>query len=116
MASYEPEVRRLTRAARRLIRQAIPKVREQVDRAAKIIGYGFGPRYADLICILMPTKAGVNLGFYRATELPDPQRILEGTGKLHRHVKLKSLVDVESPALRGMLRAAIRAYKERSNG
>ena len=116
LASYSPEVRRLTLKARVLIRKAIPKVQEQIDRPAKIIGYGFGPRYAGLICVLMPTKAGVNLGFYRAIDLPDPKGILEGTGKLHRHVKLKSPADVESPALSAMLRAALVAYRKRSNG
>ena len=116
LASYPPEIRRLAQKARSLLLEAIPGVQEQVDTSAKIIGYGFGPRYADLICVIMPVKAGVNLGFYRATELPDPEGILEGTGKLHRHVKLKSPTDVESPALRAMLGAALDAYKARSHG
>ena len=115
LASYPPEIRRLAQKARSLLLEVIPGVQEKVDTSAKIIGYGFGPRYADLICVLMPTKAGVNLGFYRAVELPDPKRILEGTGKLHRHVKLKAEADLDSPAVRAMLKAALAAHRKRSN-
>ena len=116
LATYSPDVRRLAIKARSLIRGLIPGVQEELDKSSKIIGYGFGPKYADLICVLMPTKAGVNLGFYRAVELPDPTGILEGTGKLHRHVKLEAPADVESRALRTILRAALLAYRKRSNG
>ena len=33
--------------------------------------------------------AHVNVGFFRGAELADPQGLLEGAGKLMRHVKLK---------------------------
>ena len=53
------------------------------------------------------SKAGVNLGIAYAMELPDPKKILEGTGKLHRHVKLKSEADLENLALINLLKAAL---------
>ena len=85
----------------------IPDISERVDAKARIIGYGYGPKYADMVCMLMPTKAGVNLGIAYAMELPDPTKLLEGTGKLHRHVKLKSKVDLETAALKSLLKAAV---------
>jgi hypothetical protein len=45
-------------------------------------------------------------------ELPDPAKLLEGTGKLHRHVKLKSKADLETAALKSLLKAAV-ARRER---
>ena len=33
-------------------------------------------------------KAHVNVGFFRGADLPDPDQLLEGTGKFMRHVKL----------------------------
>jgi len=45
----------------------------------------------------------VNLGIAYAMELPDP----EGTGKLHHHVKLKSKADLETAALKSLLKAAV---------
>ena len=65
-----------------------------------------------MVCMLMPTKAGVNLGIAYAMELPDPAKLLEGTGKLHRHVKLKSKADLETAALKSLLKAAV-ARRER---
>jgi hypothetical protein len=107
LGGYAPEVRNLALAARAFVLKAIPGAIEQVDAQARIIGYGFGPKYADTVCIIMPTKAGVNLGIAFAMELPDPQKILEGTGKLHRHVKLKQAADLEAPALKALLQAAL---------
>lgn len=51
----------------------------------------------------MPQAKWVNLGIYRAMELPDPHGLLQGTGKLHRHVKIHDLMDLKSPALRELL-------------
>src|SRR4026207_1276728 len=31
----------------------------------------------------------VNVGFFRGAELPDPNRLLEGTGRFMQHVKLR---------------------------
>ena len=107
LAPYPPEVRNLALAARSFIFKMIPDISEQVDLKARIIGYGYSPKYADTVCMLMPTKAGVNLGIAYAMELPDPAKLLEGTGKLHRHVKLQSKADLQNSALKSLLKAAI---------
>jgi len=113
LASFAPEVRNLALAARTLVLKMSPEIIEQVDLKARIIGYGFGPRYVDMVGMIMPTKAGVNLGIAYAMELPDPKKLLEGTGKLHRHVKLKSKSDLENAALKSLLKAAIAAAMTR---
>lgn len=51
-------------------------------------------------------KAHINVGFFRGAELPDPQRLLEGTGKVMRHVKLGPGRDVDDTALRKLIKAA----------
>lgn len=114
LSSCTPEVRSLALQARELILKVIPTIEEQVDSSAKIIGYGFGPRYADLLCVIMPQKFHVNLGFYKGTELPDPVGLLEGTGKVHRHVKLKMPAEIKSSALKKLLKAALIAHKKRA--
>lgn len=116
LAPCSPTVRALALKARSLILDVIPAIKEQIDMPAKIIGYGFGPKYADTVCVIMPTKAGVNLGFYNAVELPDPEGLLEGIGKRHRHVKLKDAEVIDSPALKALLRAAHDLYKQRTAG
>jgi hypothetical protein len=112
LGPYSPEVRNLAQAARTFVAKTVPGAIEQVDAKARIIGYGFGTKYADMICMLMPTKIGVNLGIAWATQLPDPQKLLEGTGKLHRHVKLKSVSDLKGAALKSLLRAGIARWKK----
>jgi hypothetical protein len=43
--------------------------------------------------------AHVNVGFFRGAEIADPEHLLEGTGKLMRHVKLRPDRDVDATAL-----------------
>ena len=109
LAPYPPEVRNLALATREYLLNLIPEAVEQANPKNKVIGYGFGSRYIDVVCALMPTKAGITLGIGWATELPDPEKLLEGTGKVHRHVKIKSKSDLRTPALRTLLKAAHKA-------
>lgn len=51
-------------------------------------------------------KAHVNVGFFRGAELHDPQHLLEGTGKLMRHVKLRPETETDPAALTELIRAA----------
>jgi hypothetical protein len=44
-------------------------------------------------------KYHVNVGFFRGAELPDPNGLLEGTGKFMRHVKLRPHGNVDTKAL-----------------
>lgn len=109
LAGYSPEVRDLACQARALVREVMPDATEQVDAPAKLIAYGLGSKMADTVCVIMPLKAGVNLGFYGGSTLPDPAGLLSGTGKRHRHVRLTTTGDVQAPALRALLRAAVAA-------
>ena len=56
--------------------------------------------------------AHVNVGFFRGAEIPDPDGLLEGTGKFMRHVKLKPERDVDDAALRKLIETA---YSEMKN-
>jgi len=114
LSAYSPEVRDLAVKTRRLILKTIPNLQEQVDLPSKLVGYGFSAKYADTVCVIMPAKAWITLGIARAAGLPDPGKLLEGKGKVHRHVKLRTTADVSAPALRQLLRAALAAYKNRS--
>ena len=113
LAGFAPEVRNLALAARAFVLEMTPDISERVDVKARMIGYSYGPKYADMVGMIMPTKAGVSLGIAYAMELPDPKKLLEGTGKLHRHVKLKSMSDLESAALKALLTASVAATVRR---
>ena len=107
LALYAPDIRSLAFETRAFLLEAIPGAMEVVDTKSKVIGYGFGTGYKDMVCSMMPTKAGITLGIAWATELPDPQKLLQGTGKVHKHVKLKTKSDLKTPALKALLQAAM---------
>lgn len=58
-------------------------------------------------------KAHVNVGFFFGAQLEDRTRLLEGSGKRMRHVKLKPGVAVNSTALRKLIEAAYVDIKAR---
>jgi hypothetical protein len=57
--------------------------------------------------------AHVGLGFFRGAELPDPQGLLQGTGKLMRHVKLKPAAALPGAALEALIAAAYQDMQRR---
>jgi len=50
--------------------------------------------------------AHVNVGFFRGAEIADPDRLLEGTGRFMRHVKLKPELGVDAAALTKLIHTA----------
>jgi hypothetical protein len=58
-------------------------------------------------------KAHVNVGFFFGALLKDPARLLEGTGKRGRHVKLWPGRDVDSAALARLVETAYVDIKAR---
>jgi len=111
---YSPEVQKLALATRAFVLRVIPKAIEMVDTKSKLIGFGFGTGYKDMICSLMPAKTWVTLGIGWGSELPDPEGLLEGSGKVHRHVKLKNESDLKVPALEALLKAGLARWESRS--
>jgi len=115
LALYPPEVRDIALAARELVAQAVPNATETVDRSARLIGYGYGPGYKDTICTLLLSRTGVKVGIARGSELPDPTQLLQGSGKVHRHVQLRTVGDVTNPGLKHLLEAAVAAWRQRKD-
>lgn len=114
LARYPGPVRETASAACRLLKAKLPGVAETVDESAKLLGYGYGPGYKGLVCTLIMSQTGVKLGIFRGSELPDPKRLMAGTGKVHRHVQLRSVDDTKQPGLSRLLKAALAAWRKRS--
>ena len=58
----------------------------------------------------------VSVGFFRGAELPDPDRLLEGAGRLMRHVKLRSGRSGRDDALAILIATAYDDMKNRLEG
>jgi hypothetical protein len=110
---YPAEIQQLVLATRKFVLRVIPKAIEMVDTKSKVIGFGFGAGYKDMICSLMPAKGWVTLGIGWGAELPDPKKLMEGSGKVHRHVKLKSEADLKNPVLETILKAGLARWQSK---
>ncbi len=55
--------------------------------------------------------AHVNVGFFLGAHLADPARLLEGTGKNMRHVKLRPGTEIDREALAALIEAAYARVK-----
>lgn len=108
LASATDPIKAIAHAARALIFEVLPQTVEVVWVNQKLAGYGTGPKkMTEHFSWIGPYKQHVVLGFNYGSELPDPDGLLEGTGALMRHIKLKTLADVERPAVRQLLAVAI---------
>jgi hypothetical protein len=114
LATYPKQVDELAHAARDMLKQALPGSEETLDRSARVIGFGYGPGYKGCVCTLIMSQKGVKLGLAYGAALPDPKGLLGGSGKVHRHVELKSLADLKQPGLKLLIKAALAAWKERT--
>ncbi len=113
LSNYDPAIVANALKLRATIMANLPGIIEQVDIPAKMIAYCYGQKYSQLICVIIPSKAGLKLGFNKGIELPDPENLLEGNGKISRYVKITSEQFINSAALRTLLSEALIAYKKR---
>jgi hypothetical protein len=106
LKNYSPEVQALILKARELIFKTAPEARETVYLGWKTIGYSVSGSMRDAFCAIDPQKTRINFVFHRGVELPDPSQMLEGTGKKMRHVKIMTLQQLRSRALRALIKSA----------
>jgi hypothetical protein len=109
LAAYDPHLSDLTLALRELVLEEAPAAIESVVKSyAVAIGFSFtGKPMKDGFCHIVTYASHVNLGFNRGALLPDPNRILIGKGKLIRHMTIRNHSNLENPAVRRFLQAAI---------
>jgi hypothetical protein len=116
LARYPDDVQALALEAIRLIRRLLPDVEESADATAGLIAFGYGPGYKGMVCTLILSKSGVKIGLVRGSELDDPRGLLEGSGKVHRYIQMKSAADLRRPGLSALIAATYAAWRERTSG
>jgi hypothetical protein len=94
----------------------LPDTAEQPDESGNVIGYGFGSGYKGLVCTIMLSRSGVKLGIPHGATLPDPDRLLEGAGKVHRYVVVTDEEATRDPRLSSLLAEARAAALARLGG
>src|SRR5262249_46937757 len=116
LGTIGPEVRALVERLRRLGHAAAPGAVERAYPGWGVIRYLTSERYADRVAYLSPGRDYVNLGFDRAVDLPDPKRLLVGTGARMRHIRIQVSGPFVHEDYLAMIEAAFAEQKARGHG
>ena len=105
---FDPEIQELALELRALVLEEMAPCYENIYDAysAVAIGYGTSDRLRDGIFHIAVYSNHVNLGFNDGASLDDPKGILQGSGKVIRHITMKASEDLERPELRVYIRRA----------
>lgn len=106
---FDRRNQRLIRVVRGALRRRLPTAHELVydNYNFFVIGYSPTERPSDAILSLTAGASGIGLCFIRGATLPDPQRILLGSGRQTRFIRLDSAGDLKRPEVDALVSAAI---------
>ena len=113
MAKFAPEIAALAEAARNQMRKLYPMALELVydNYNALAIGYSPTERASDAVFSIALYPRWVSLFFLQARGLPDPQRLLKGSGTVAKHIVLPSPALLHDPAVRDLRDEAVARAK-----
>ena len=108
IAKFDPKVAKAIRASRAALRKRFPTANELVydNYNFFVIGYSTTERPSDCMVSLAANAKGVGLCFYYGATLPDPGKILLGSGNQNRFIRLESAATLAKPDVEALLRAA----------
>lgn len=92
-------VRKILNALRRLVKSTLPDVTEAMKWGAPVYSTPDG----HALIYIYGGKDHANLGFLRGAELDDPSKLLAGSGKSGRHIKIYSRNEIPEEDIRVLL-------------
>src|SRR6202140_613219 len=103
----------LIRSARNTLRKRLPAANELVydNYNFFVIGYCSTERPSDCILSIAAAANGVGLSFYYGATLPDPHKLLPGSGSQNRFIRIESVATLTRPELVELIAAAIAQAK-----
>ena len=104
-----PAIRQTARAALTKLRAQIPGATEMVYDTFNALVIGFSPneRSSEAIVSIALYPKWVNLYCLDGATLPDPEKLLKGSGNRVRTLRLDDAAMLDSPAIRALIAAAI---------
>lgn len=110
IARFPPPIAKLTTAVLKKMRTRLPGAVELVYDKANALAIGFGPdeRASHIIQSIAVYSKWINLYFFEGDRLPDPQGLLQGTGTMVRHIRITDAADLDRPAVKALMAAALR--------
>jgi hypothetical protein len=110
IAKYSREIAAQGRAALPILRRQVPGAVELVYDNYQWLVVGFGPseRASEAVLSLVFAPRWLFICFLQdGGLLPDPERLLRGSGKQVRNVRLESARDLERPAVKALIKEAL---------
>jgi hypothetical protein len=118
-ASYEPAIAKLGKALRAKLRARLPGLFELVyvyeRQSSLVLSYSPTETGADGLCAIALYPRSVHLCFGQGARLSksDPNKLLQGRGKMVRHVVLNTVADFDRPEIQALMAAALKLAKLR---
>ena len=109
IARFAPAHLRLIGAVRRSLRKRLPTAHEVVYeyRDWFVISYSPSERGYEGVLAIRASADGVKLYFNRGKELPDPEKLLRGSGTLVRSIDVEGASTLACPAVARLIDEAI---------
>jgi len=106
---FERADQALIRAVRKALRKRFPTANELAYDNYNFFALGYSPteRPSDSIISMAAGSSGVGLCFVRGASLPDPKKILLGSGNQTRFIRLESVEVLTRPEVRALMAAAV---------
>src|SRR5271168_4364993 len=113
IAKFDPKIAKQIRACRATLRKRFPTANELIydNYNFFVIGYCSTLRSSDCIVSIAANSKGVGLSFYWGATLPDPHKILLGSGTQNRFVRLPTPKTLSDPKVSALIDAAVAQAK-----
>jgi hypothetical protein len=110
IAKFDPTVAKLVRSARSILRKRFPTAIELVydNYNALAIGYSPTEKTSDVLFSLAVYPRWIDLYFMYGRSLPDPDKLLQGSGNQGAFVRLDDASVLDRPSIKALIDAAIR--------
>ena len=111
IAKLPPDMAKLTKGVLRKMRSRLPGATELVYEKKRSLVISFCPddHLYHVINSIATYTRWLNLYFYEGDHLPDPERLLQGDGVVVRHIRITDGKDLDRPAIKALMKAALDA-------
>jgi hypothetical protein len=113
IAKFDSKHQKLIRAVRKALQKRLPAAYELVydNYNFFVIGYGPTERPSDAILSMAAGADGISLCFLHGAKLPDPHKLLLGSGNQTRFIRLESADVLTRSEVEALIAAAIARAK-----
>lgn len=109
MDKLDPAIQKLAKSVRTALRRLFPTAHELAYDypGSLVIAYSPSDRGIEGIVSFAARKTGVDLYFNHGPKLPDPKKLLKGSGKQTRFIPVASTKELSHPDVKALFAAAI---------